>query len=581
MEKKYYSDERAIQIILALLKAHGIKKIVASPGTTNLSLVASMQQDSFFEMYSSVDERSAAYIACGLAAESEEPVVITCTGATASRNYMPGLTEAFYRKLPVIALTANQGVQNIGHLIAQNIDRRQSPNDLVKMKVDIPVVKDESDAWLCNVNVNKALLESTRHGGGPVHINYSTTYSRDYSVRELPQERVIKRISVSDTLPAMSTQGNIAVFIGSHRKFTPEETELIDRFCEVHNAVVFCDHTSGYHGKYKIQYALVCSQSAPNRTRHMDLLIHIGEISGDYYGLSITPKEVWRVSEDGEVKDFFKKMTYVFEMPEKYFFSKYTKGEIRPIEYWKECNSNYQEVYKLIPELPFSNIWIAQQLANKLPAHSVLHLGILNTLRSWNFFKVPETIETYCNVGGFGIDGIMSTLLGASLANPDKLFFGILGDLAFFYDMNAIANRHANSNLRIMLINNGRGTEFSNYDNPGAAFGEDVDSFIAAAGHYGQKSPDLVRHYAEDLGFTYITASNKEDFNQVYPEFVTTEILQKPILFEIFTNSENESDALKTIRNLMEAPKSVKRIVKDVAIQVLGENTVKKIRKKI
>lgn len=576
---KYYTNERTVQIILSLLKAHGIKKVIASPGTTNLSLVASMQQDPYFEMYSSVDERSAAYIACGLAAESGEPVVITCTGATASRNYMPGLTEAFYRKLPVIALTANQGIQNIGHLIAQNIDRRHSPDDIVKIKVDLPVIKDESDAWLCNVNVNKALLESTRHGGGPVHINYSTTYSRDYSVKELPQERVIKRISVSDTLPAISVQGKIAVFIGSHRKFTPEETELIDRFCEIHNAVVFCDHTSGYHGKYRIQYALVCSQSAPNQTRHMDLLIHIGEISGDYYGLDITPKEVWRVSEDGEVKDFFKKMTYVFEMPEKYFFSKYTKGEIRSTAYWKECDSNYQKVYKLIPELPFSNIWIAQHLADKLPAHSVLHLGILNTLRSWNFFKVPETVETYCNVGGFGIDGIMSTLLGASLANPEKLFFSILGDLAFFYDMNSIANRHVNSNLRIMLINNGRGTEFTNFGHLGSAFGKDADPFIAAAGHNGQKSPYLVRHYAEDLGFIYITASNKEEFNKIYPQFITTKKLPSPILFEVFTDSKNESNALKTIRNLVVAPKSVKQMIKDVATQVLGENIVKNVKK--
>lgn len=578
---KYYTNERTVQIILSLLKAHGVKKVVASPGTTNLSLVASMQQDPYFEMYSSVDERSAAYIACGLSLESGEPVVITCTGATASRNYMPGLTEAFYRKLPIIALTANQGVKNIGHLIAQNIDRRQSPSDIVKMKVDIPVVKDESDAWLCNVNVNKALLELTHHGGGPVHINYSTNYSRDYSVKELPQERIIKRISVYDVPPVLSTQKKIAIFIGSHQKFTQEETELIEHFCEVYNAVVFCDHTSSYHGKYRIQYALVCSQSASDQTRHMDLLIHIGEISGDYYSLGIIPKEVWRVSEDGEVKDFFKKMTYVFEMSEKYFFSIYAKGEKHSTEYWKECNANYQNIYSLIPELPFSNIWVAKQLADKLPAHSVLHLGILNTLRSWNFFKVPETVETYCNVGGFGIDGIMSTLLGASLANPEKIFFGILGDLAFFYDMNSIANRHVGFNLRIMLINNGRGTEFTNYSHPGHAFGKDADLFIAAAGHYGRKSPNLVRHYAEDLGFTYITASNKEEFNKVYMEFVTPEILSKPILFEIFTDSEDESTALETIRNIVVAPKSIKQFVKDIANQVLGEDTVRNFRNKI
>ena len=101
----HYTDEKNTQIVLGLLKAHGIKRIIASPGTTNIPLVASMQQDSFFEMYSAADERSAAYIACGLAAGTGEPVVLSCTGATASRNYMSGLTEAFYRKLPVLAIT--------------------------------------------------------------------------------------------------------------------------------------------------------------------------------------------------------------------------------------------------------------------------------------------------------------------------------------------------------------------------------------------------------------------------------------------------------------------------------------------
>ena len=61
MDGKYYTNERSQQIVIALLKAHGIRKVVASPGTTNITLVGSMQQDPYFEMYSSVDERSAAY----------------------------------------------------------------------------------------------------------------------------------------------------------------------------------------------------------------------------------------------------------------------------------------------------------------------------------------------------------------------------------------------------------------------------------------------------------------------------------------------------------------------------------------
>lgn len=105
----HYTTDRSTQMVLSVLKAYGIKKIVVSPGTTNMAFVASAQSDPCFEMYSSVDERSAAYIACGLSQESGEAVVISCTGATASRDYMPGLTEAYYRKLPVLAITGSHG----------------------------------------------------------------------------------------------------------------------------------------------------------------------------------------------------------------------------------------------------------------------------------------------------------------------------------------------------------------------------------------------------------------------------------------------------------------------------------------
>ena len=128
--EKYYNSEKNVQILIVLLKAYGIKKVIASPGTTNISFIGSIQNDPWFEIYSSVDERSAAYIACGLAAESGEPVVLSCTGATASRNYISGLTEAFYRKLPILAVTSIQHIGRVGNNVPQVIDRSQIQKDI-------------------------------------------------------------------------------------------------------------------------------------------------------------------------------------------------------------------------------------------------------------------------------------------------------------------------------------------------------------------------------------------------------------------------------------------------------------------
>ena len=212
MNQKYYTAERSVQILISLLKQHGIKRIVASPGTTNLTFVASIMQDSWFEMYSSVDERSAAYMACGMAAESGEVVVLSCTGATASRNYVSGLTEAYYRKLPILAVTSTQDINRIGHLIPQVIDRRVVQNDIVLLSEHVPVTFNDADEWSNTVKINRALLELRHRGGGPVHINLTTIYSRDFSIKNLPQARLIRRICLGEEFPPFQVPQAEVVF---------------------------------------------------------------------------------------------------------------------------------------------------------------------------------------------------------------------------------------------------------------------------------------------------------------------------------------------------------------------------------
>lgn len=574
----YYTDEKNVQIIIALLKEYGIRKIVASPGATNVTMVASLQNDSFFEMYSSVDERSAAYIACGLAAESGEVVVLTCTGATASQNYYPGLIEAFYRKLPILVISSSQAINKVGHHIAQVTDRSVMPKDTVKISVCLPIVKDEDDVWDCEIKGNKAINELFRHGGGPVHINLPTTYSKIYKIQELPKVRKIERIGISCDFP-MLPHGKVALFIGSHKMFSSELIDAVDSFCASNNAVAFCDHTSNYYGKYRVHYSLVaCQNMFDGSAIKPDILIHIGEVSGDYYSLGISGKEVWRVSEDGEIRDTFKKLRYVFEMPEKLFFTEYTKNDTTAFDsYLQECNKKTEEIRNKIPELPFSNIWVASQIAHKIPNNSIIHFGILNSLRAWNFFELPQTVTSASNVGGFGIDGCMSSLIGASFTNPHKLCFSIIGDLAFFYDMNALGNRHVGNNVRILLVNNGKGVEFRNYNHQAAQFEDKADDYIAAAGHFGNKSKTLIKHYAQDLGFEYMSASNKQDFLKEYDRFVQSDITKKPILFEVFTDSKDESEALEIILNI---EKNIKGETKQFAKQILGDkglNIIKKI----
>lgn len=576
-EKRYFTDERNVQIVIALLKAHGIHRVIASPGTTNMTFVVSIENDPWFHIWSSVDERSAAYLACGMAAETGEPVVLTCTGATASRNYMPGLTEAFYRKLPILAITSTRGNHKIGHLIDQQIDRRQLPNDIAVESVTIPMVKDSEDERMCEIEANKAILALNLNGGGPAHINMYTRYSHNFSVKEIPPVHAIYRHTIFDeNLPEIPRNGRIAIFVGAHANFSERLTKAIDKFCATYDAVVYCEHTSGYRGQYEVHAQIVGGQMQwSSSLTHVNLGIRIGEITGTGWGAGAS--HTWRVSPDGALRDGGGNLRRVFMMPEETFFEKYAEEGCSHTEYLKAIQSEVEMVQEKIPELPFSNVWMAKQMVDNLPLNSEIHFGILHSLRSWNFFKLPSGILSKCNVGGFGIDGGVSTMIGASLCHSDKLYFGVFGDLAFFYDMNVIGNRHVGNNVRILLVNNGKGNEFRNYNHPCSFLGKEADKFVDAAGHFGNKSHLLVKHYAEDLGYEYLSASNKDEFLEVVDKFLNPTIGERPIIFETFTETDDESSALEKMLNIMIDP-SFKDKIKRTIKGALGEQGVKVIK---
>jgi 2-succinyl-5-enolpyruvyl-6-hydroxy-3-cyclohexene-1-carboxylate synthase len=593
--KHMISDKQNIQILISLLKAYNIHRVVVSPGATHMNFVATLQNDSFFQLYSEIDERNAGYIACGLAAESGDPIVITCTGATASRNYYSALTEAFYRKLPVLAITGTQDLSMSGNLSPQFTDRGPLPKDVVRMSVTLQSVHCKDDEWDVNLKVNRALSELTRRGGGPVHINLVTEYQTDtLSAGELPDARVIRRYTQADSLPVIPNNCKIAISVGAHKRWTAELTKAVDQFCASHDAIVFADHSSGYYGKYRVFASILAAQEKYRSPLFdIDLLIHIGEQSGDYYafGRLGRAKEVWRASEDGELRDTFKKLTAVFEMPELDFFKHYTDSETPMLRNsFDFAQAELRRCFEAIPNLPLSNILLAQLLSDKLPKGSALHLGVSNTMRSWTFFDMPNCDFVWANTGCRGIDGALPTAVGMAFAAPEKPHFCVLGDLTFFYGLNALGNRCFPINLRIILINNGRGTEFRMYQHKAQKeLGPASDPFVAAAGHFGNQSDTLVRDLSVNLGFTYCSAKTKEELNDVFDKITAVDSVGHPILAEIFTDSKAEDEALKTIRNLIsvnpaqteQQSTSVAGTAKKALKIILGDKAYQGLRKRI
>lgn len=552
MKEKKYTAERNTQILIYLMKEHGIRKVIVSPGTTNMNFVWSVENDDYFEVFNVVDERSAAYMACGMAEESGEPVAISCTQATAPRDYIPGMTEAYYRKLPVLAIASTHRMGHVGQNMPQVTDRTVLQKDAAVFHAVISVVHDEDDEWSCGVKINEALLALTHHGGGPVFLDVETGYSRDFSAKQLIPIKTIRRICSPENIPPLP-DGTVAIYCGAHSIWSSELTAAVDEFCKKYNALVLCDHMSNYHGKYGILPTVIYNQENTQEPEMFELMIHIGNVCRKFY--SPQAKTVWRVNPDGRVADTFRKLTYVMEMDELVFFKACnqaidgSRNRMADSEdqygMWK---NKYNNIMRKIPELPVSSLWTAKHLAQTLPDNSVLYLCGAYISKCFSMYEFKNQVMSYANSGGCGIDGPMSSFIGASLARPEKLFFGIIGDLAFFYDMNCLGNKHIQNNVRIVLINNGCGMEMAQYVHPVAKIGGDACVNMASkGGHYSAKSVNLVRDYVSNLGFSYFRVETKKDFLDILPQLTGEEMTELPMFVEIITDDELENDALKKV----------------------------------
>lgn len=543
-----YTIQENVRIVIALLKQYNISHIVLSPGGTNIPISQAVQDDVFFHCYSVPDERSAMYFAIGLYLQTGEIIATSCTSAQATRNYIPGLTEAFYKHTPILAITTSKLERFQYQDYMQAPDQCSLPKDSVKKTFDLPPITDENTRIQCIHNAKEAILETTHRNPGPVQLNIRIEDSKQriFEEVELPSIPLLKRYMAWDNWDDIDlTNKRILVVIGEHRPFTKKQQDALETFCESNDAVIYVNHLSNYSGKYSIQGNMLVSCGGLNKLVP-DILITIGGQTGDYsiyYGLlSLQNVEHWRICEDGNYVDTYGKLTKIFECPDFYFFNRLNnKNNVEHSYYkkWEELNRSL--IYDI--ELPLSNLYVAQQLYKHIPQNSIMNYAILNSLRCWNYFPLDKTVQGYGNVAAFGIDGCNSMLVGESI-NTDNLCFIVTGDLAFFYDMNALGIRHIKSNVRVLLINNGGGAEFKIMTKSWKTK-VPTERFISANGHNGN-----AKGWAENCGFVYIGAYTKEDVNSNIPIFVGKS--KKPILMEVFTNGDDEAIS---IDKLIEANK--------------------------
>lgn len=584
-----YSNLKSVQILLAMLKEYNIDTVVISPGTSHDAIVRSFEDDPFFKTYNIVDERSAAFFAIGLIEQLNRPVAVCCTSGTATSNYLTAVTEASRRGLPLIIISGDKNPYYLAQYEDQVIDQLSIFRSVTRYQCQLPMVKDDKDFWYCNRIINEALLELDHHGTGPVQIDVPIeegmfAIGKDFAAEKLPQVTVIKRISMlSDTQDWAQLFGELAnkkvmLICGQDENTNDAERELIKKIAAEKHYVFAIDKISNLQGCGTLEITgAVKMYEATMHEYTPDIVISFaGNTALDYkFKLKAASKQFkhWIVNKEGRVADPYKNLNTVIEANTLEFLQ-------RLDEYGAEADSGYAnkwiaavQAYSM-PEAEYSNLYAVSNLMKRIPAHANLSLANSSTIRLAQYCELDDSVRVFCNRGVSGIDGCMSSFIG-NAALSGGLSFLIIGDLTFFYDMNGIWNRYVGKNVRIMLNNNEGAALFH--------FNQGLDKYPGLNENVAAEHFAAAKGWVEGQGFRYLSAHTKEEFDANLELFLD-EASDMPIFFEVFTKKENDAkiqhDFFDSLRADDKSGNSLKSETKKVIKSLLGEDLIKKLRKK-
>lgn len=534
-----FSAKRNIQQLISLMAQHGIRNVVISPGSRNMPLAQSFANSRDFSCHPVTDERSAGFFAIGLSVSLNEPVAVCVTSGSALLNLTSAVSEAYYQQVPLLVLSADRPEMWIGQLDGQTLPQMGVFQNLLKKEVNLPEPTNADEEWHCNRLINEALLSLRHKSDGPAHINIPVSEPFfDCTSPVIPKERVIRRNA--PYIDAWNDAKRPMLVIGQLPNLSAKElAEVIKNL----DCPILCEHLSNIHTKEVIHnFDLILKN--PKECLAPDFLIYIGGhlVSKRIkkWLRQIKPQNCLRITPDGECSDTFQSLTNIIEMEATDFLKTLPKKkEDTFLLQWKEASQKTEQSMQN-HEWEYSSLSIVKRLIERLPDHSALALGNSSAVRFAQMFQLPHDTHVVCNRGVNGIDGSLSSAVGFAVGNPETLTLLIIGDLSFFYDMNALCFTQLPSNLRIVLLNNGGGEIFKLL--PGFEINQGNEKYILATHQTSAEG------WASSLRIQYLSIHNSEEV-----ESNLRQLLQKSdklILCEVFTQSETDKKMYDKIQKI-------------------------------
>ncbi len=543
------------QSIIQICLAKGVTDIVISPGSRNAPLTIGFANNPEFTCYSIADERSAAFFGMGLAQQLKKPVAVVCTSGSALLNYYPAVAEAFYSQIPLIVISADRPHDKIDIGDGQTIRQENVYANHILYSANLTGEASPENDLL----INKAIAEA-KIGLGPVHIN-APFEEPLYETIDAPTVQIdVQYASIMPKVINEDLQHYANIWNNAKKKLVlvgvnyPNsiDAEIINYLAADPSVVVMTETTSNLHHPTflnSIDTIITPFTADDFEAWKPDVLLTFGGMVVSKrvkaWLRKYKPANHWHI-DCHRAYDTYSALTRHFEATPNEFFQHFLPL-VSEVESSYKATATALKAFRKIKHdiyqdaIPFSDHKAFGILLPELPQNVQLQISNSSAIRYAQLFDIDSSIEVFCNRGTSGIDGSISTAVGAAVASG-KPTIALTGDISFLYDSNALWNNYIPADFKIILINNAGGGIFRIL--PGH---KETPVFNT----YFETTHNLTaEHLAKMYGFDYLTANDEVSLKEQLTTFFSES--GKPKILEVFTPMyENDKILLNYFKELV------------------------------
>ncbi len=548
------SAKRNVRALVHIAQAKGITHVVFSPGSRNAPFVIGFTNNPHFTCITVHDERSAAFVAMGIAQATQTPVIVCCTSGSAAVNFYPAIAEAFYQQIPLIALTADRPSEWVDQGDGQTIRQENVFANHINYACNLYKDVDDRELQIYNERVINEALNTALFTNGPVHINapfqeplYDTVEASDDHFKLIEQVHIKPEVQASwaELGKRWQEARKKIVLIGQHRQVEGLQ-ELFIALNQDPGVLIFTESTSNVQipdsigGIDKVINTISETEKA-ELTADILLTIDGAVVSKMVKALfrKHQPAQHWHVSPHTPNPDTYQSLTHsVVAEPRdflKYLTSLSPKNHNNFKRSWLQLAAQREERHHAyVEKVAFGDFKVFHHLFNIIPEDVALHITSSSPIRYAQLFNSGRHVPHFCNRGAAGIDGSSSTAVGYAIGSGKQVFL-ISGDISFLYDSNAFFHNHVPKSFKAIVINNGGGNIFRIISGP-ASTGK-LEPFFEAK-HNAQ-----INGVAKAFNMGYAKAESEAEFLQILPELLNPE--SDIQILEVVTSAEESPEQLK------------------------------------